>query len=669
VVVRGEPVPLLVGSVHYWQLDPAAWRPALEAVVGMGLRWVDTYVPWGVHERPDGQLDFGERDRRLDVAAFLRLAGELGLAAIVRPGPHVNAELTYFGIPERVIWDTACQARGPSGDPVVLPIVPRMFPVPSYASEAYLDEVSRYFHALGPRLAPLVSPAGPIALLQIDNEGALFFRDGPFDQDYHPDAITKYRAFLREKYRSLDALRAAYAGVKLDKHQGEELRFSDVPPPKSLEAESAADLPYYLDWAAFHEDLLAQTFSRLCRALADAGLASVPTIHNFPLAQQATPLNAARVGQAVDLVGFDYYHRATATDRQIIATRTSELAVRSDALDVPAFACEMGAGFPYFFAPLEEKDSAFTVLAALAYGLRGYNVYMAVERDRWIGAPVDRHGRVRPFAAFWSRLSEALTRTRFFELRRAAPVRLVVPRTERRLGRILHAFGPVSGALLGVMGLGPREACIEHDFGLGVLPAVDAHTLLSAFEQALDARGVPFAAVGGEDGEIGLRGARWIVCVTSGGFGDDLWGALGQAAAGGARVTIGPTRRLRDEAMLPLGEAPPDTFELCEGSAPGQVDSIVARATAELGLPCYACDPDGVRATVHEDERGDARVVFVLNPTADDVVARVGIGLDALWHDALDSSGSRAEGATRSSAGVLEVRMRPTSIRMLARGE
>jgi beta-galactosidase len=665
VLVRGEPVPLLVGSVHYWHLDPPCWRPALESLVKMGLRWVDTYVPWGVHEQPNGEPDFGDRDRRLDVVAFLRMAGELGLSAIVRPGPHINAELTYFGIPERVIWDAACQARGPAGDPVVLPMLPRMFPVPSYASEAYLDEVSRWFQAVGPRLAPLVSPEGPIALLQIDNEGALFFRDGAFDQDYHPDAIVKYRAFLRDRYKSLDALRAAYPDVKPE--QGEELRFTEVPPPKAFAAGKAEELPYYLDWVAFHEELLSQAFARFARTLADAGLGNpggggIPTVHNFPLAQHTTPLNAARVGRSVDLVGFDYYHRAGEADRRTIAARTSELAVRSDALDMPAFACEMGAGFPPFFPPLAEKDSAFTVLAALAYGLRGYNIYMAVERDRWIGAPVDRRGALRPFAAFWTRLSQALVDTRFFELHRAVPVRLVTPRAERRLARVLHAFGPVSGALLGVMGQGPRETCIEHDFGLGVLPAVDPHTLLTAFEHALDGRGVPFAHVGGEDCAVALRGARWIVCATSGGFSDELWQALADAAASGVRVTLGPVRRTRDGRMLPLASPPShDAFELCEGSDPARVDDLVARAAAELELPCVACDPDGVRATIHADAAGEARVVFVLNPTPADVVARVGLGVDAGWRDVLDDA------TTRSVGGLLELRVRPTSIRMLAR--
>ncbi len=103
--------------MHYWRLDPDDWRAALVETKKLGVRFIDTYVPWAVHEIGPGEADFGEKDPRLDVASFLRLVHELGLYAIVRPGPHINAELTYFGIPERVIWDPECQARSPRRQP------------------------------------------------------------------------------------------------------------------------------------------------------------------------------------------------------------------------------------------------------------------------------------------------------------------------------------------------------------------------------------------------------------------------------------------------------------------------------------------------------------------------------------------------------------------------
>jgi len=117
-------LPLRSGAVHYWRLDRSAWRPALTALAAMETPIVETYVPWAVHETSDDPPRFSF-EGNLDVAAFLREAQALGLRAIVRPGPHVNAELTDFGIPERVLWNADCQARTPRQNPVMLPAPPR----------------------------------------------------------------------------------------------------------------------------------------------------------------------------------------------------------------------------------------------------------------------------------------------------------------------------------------------------------------------------------------------------------------------------------------------------------------------------------------------------------------------------------------------------------------
>ena len=51
---------------------------------------------------------------------------------------------------------------------------------------------------------------------------------------------------------------------------------------------------------------------------------------------------------------------------------------RCEGRAVPPFAAEIGTGFPPFFPPIAEDDSLYTLMCALAYGLRGYNLYMAV---------------------------------------------------------------------------------------------------------------------------------------------------------------------------------------------------------------------------------------------------------------------------------------------------
>ncbi len=667
ISIGGKTVPLYAGSVHYWRLDPEAWRACLTATKSLGLGLVDIYIPWAVHEVAPGVLELGEHDPKRDVGAFLALAHELGLYVIVRPGPHINAELTHFGIPERVVWDPACQARSPKQNPVILPIAPAAFPVPSYASGVFLDETARYFRELGKVLRPHLYPDGPIVMVQVDNEGALYFRDGAYDQDYHPDAIQLYRSFLREKYKTLEALAAAYG---FDPSAEGTPRFGDIEPPTRFDAKTAAELARHIDWSEFHEHLLATAIQRFADALDDAGIGGLPRTHNFPPGQETTPLNAARVeGSAVDLVGYDYYNTASPTTRLIIARRTTELAVRTEAKGQPAYACEMGAGFPPFFPPLDERDSAFTVMTALAYGLRGFNLYMAVERDRWIGAPIDPHGRERPFAVFWRKLTHALERVRFHELTRKVPVRILTPRNERRLARIMHAFGPISAAFFSVLGAGARESAIEDDLGLGFPPAVEADTFTRTLESALDSRGVPFAHIGGEDRDVSLDGASWIVCVTSGGLSRTLFSRLAETAEKGALVTLGPHAPELGGARRPLVEpldvdrlhpAFPDHRVVLDAD-PASVEGAVARAIELLGLPTLSCEPDAVYATLHEDAEGKARVLFLINPNDLDITARVSLG-----HGVRQAVDLLKEQSYVVQLGALEVTLKPKSVRMLA---
>jgi len=649
---EAEPLPLWAGSMHYWRLAPSEWRRGLEAMRAMGLRLVDTYVPWAVHETATGEFDFGEGDARLDVARFLETAHDVGLRCVLRPGPHINAELTNFGLPERVVWDPECQARTPGGRPVMLPIVPLAFPVPSYASDAFLDETAAWYRAVGQRLSRLRWPDGPIVLVQVDNEGALYFRDGVYDQDYHPDAVQAFRVFMRDKYRHLQRLREAWGD--------QALTFTTVEPPRRFDARELHDLPRHVDWTEFHEHLLSTALERMAVALEEAGFEGLPTTHNLPLGESVTPLNPGRMA-AIDLIGLDYYHRASAVEHWTILRRTTELACRCEGRRRPAYGAEVGAGFPPFFAPLDESDSLYTLMCAMGYGLRGFNLYMAVERDRWIGAPIDPHGRPRPMAAEYARVLRAIERTRLHTLRRRAPVRLVVPRALRRLARATHAFGPLTPALFHTLGAGWRESVLERDFGRGASPAMAAEAYLRAFERALHARGVPFAYAGGETLEHSTVGARWIICASAGGLKPQFLDSLDAAGRAGALVTMGPRAPELDGSMQPL-ERPADVsrFEIEPLDDLARADLLVARRVDELALPTWPVDPPSVFATVHEDEAGEARVVFLMNPTQGDLVARFSVaGVESL----VDAAG---EGRFARSAGAFEVPVPARFVRMMA---
>ncbi len=648
----GEVLPLWAGAMHYWRHEPHEWRAGLVAMRSMGLRLVDTYVPWGVHELGPGEFDFGAKDPRLDVARFLKIAHEIGLRCVLRPGPHINAELTFFGVPERVVWDPECQARTPGGHPVMLPIVPVAFPVPSYASDAFLEETARWYRAVGAELSGQKWPEGPIVLVQVDNEGALYFRDGVYDQDYHPDALHAFRDFLRDKYRHLTALRDAWAD--------ETLTFATVDPPRRFDAKQLRDLTRHVDWTEFHEHILSTAMERMAGDLFDAGFDGLPTTHNLPLGESVTPLNPGRL-TSIDLIGLDYYHHATPAEHWAIVRRTTELASRSEGRGVPAFGAEVGAGFPPFFAPLDDRDSMYTLMCAMAYGLRGFNLYMAVERDRWVGAPIDPHGRPRPMAAEYKRLLAAIERTKLHTLQRRAPVRLVVPRALRRLARATHAFGPITPALFNVLGAGWRESVIERDFGLGVSPAMAAEAYLRAFERALHARGAPFAYAGGETMAHSMVGARWTVCASAGGLKPQFVESLQSARMSGVTVTVGPRAPDLDGSMRPL-DVPSNVagFEIEPLDDLARADALVSRRIEELGLPTWPVDPPSAHLAVHEDAQGFARVAFVMNPTHNDMVVRLSLaGVEALV-DTMDG------GRFARAGGAFEVLVPARVVRIMA---
>ena len=116
---RRRPLPFYAGAMHYWRVHPRGGRRACARLHSLGLTIVETYVPWRVHEpEPGTSMWSGERD----LAAVSRGRARRRPRRRVRPGPHINAELTSFGIPDWVLADADCQARTAHGTPAWLPV-------------------------------------------------------------------------------------------------------------------------------------------------------------------------------------------------------------------------------------------------------------------------------------------------------------------------------------------------------------------------------------------------------------------------------------------------------------------------------------------------------------------------------------------------------------------
>ena len=54
-------------------------------------------MPWNLHEKCPGQFDFDSDN--LDFAEYFKIAQNLGLHVICRPGPYICSEWDWGGLP------------------------------------------------------------------------------------------------------------------------------------------------------------------------------------------------------------------------------------------------------------------------------------------------------------------------------------------------------------------------------------------------------------------------------------------------------------------------------------------------------------------------------------------------------------------------------------------
>ncbi|GAA0956964.1 beta-galactosidase [Virgisporangium aurantiacum] len=148
VTVDGRRVLVQGAEFHYFRLpSPDLWRDVLEKIRAGGFNTVSLYFDWAYHSPRPGVYDFtGVRD----IDRLLGMIDDLGLYAVVRPGPYINAETTGGGFPA---W---------------LKLVPGLArtSAPGYTA-AYTEWLSR----VNPIIARhQVTRGGPVLLYNVENE-------------------------------------------------------------------------------------------------------------------------------------------------------------------------------------------------------------------------------------------------------------------------------------------------------------------------------------------------------------------------------------------------------------------------------------------------------------------------------------------------------------------
>ncbi len=150
-LIHGKRTFIVAGELQYPRTPRALWRDRLLRIKRAGYNTVQTYTFWNYHEPKEGKFEFtGEKD----LNAYLQLIHSLGMYAIVRMGPYVNAE-----------WDTG-------GLPVWLRFKPGLRPMTDNAP--FYRAVTPYFNKLVPILAAnQITRGGPILMVQMENEHVL----------------------------------------------------------------------------------------------------------------------------------------------------------------------------------------------------------------------------------------------------------------------------------------------------------------------------------------------------------------------------------------------------------------------------------------------------------------------------------------------------------------
>ncbi len=459
-----EGISVYSGAVHYWRLDSNKWGEILEKVKGMGFKVVTTYIPWEIHEVKKGLFDFGKREPSTDIDKFLIICEEKGLKVLVRPGPQINSELTWFGYPRRILEDPEIQARTAQNTKAVLTQVPRPIPALSYTSEKFFNETAEWYNAICPILSKHKAPQGCIIGVQVDNEMGYFFHINPYMADYSDSSIKNYQRFLKGKYQTTEDLNHLYGTT----HES----FEEVDPPRRFEGEKKEDLPYYIDWIEYRERYLIDSLDRLAGMMRERGLDDVPLFHNYPhplgpggsVGAATTPFNLPDLEKKLDFVGFDIYSTKELYDH--LKTIVSYVAGCSRFPFIPEF---IAGVWPWYLRPAKLNDEEFVTKAALMHGIKGFSRYMIVERNKWMGSPITRDGQIRDDRyEFFKHINEFLREYEFSDFKKKCEVMLLSNRDYDRLeaaGVLIPFPGDFLEPLLGFSEYPDFTTVSESNFG------------------------------------------------------------------------------------------------------------------------------------------------------------------------------------------------------------
>ncbi|TYB85427.1 MAG: beta-galactosidase [Kosmotoga sp.] len=679
-VVDGEVKSMYSGSVHYWRIKQEKWNEVLDKVKELGFNGITTYIPWEIHEIEKGVFDFGEIEPSKDIDKFLSLCDEKGITVSVRPGPQINSELTWFGFPERILKNTNYQARNPKGGKVVLNQVPKPIPALSYTNEDFLAEVDVWYDAICKILEKHQPPKGNLVAVQIDNEMGYFFNINPYATDYSESSKDLYRNFLKEKYNNINELNSRY--------HTNYCCFEEIDPPTRFEGSSKEELPFYLDWIEYREYYLINSMEDLGTRMRKRGI-NVPLFHNYPhplgpggaAGAPSTPFNLPKLEEKIGFVGFDIYSKKELYDH--VKTITSYVSGCSRFPYIPEFRTGV---WPWYIKPGDFENEVFTTKAVLMHGIKEFNRYMLVDRNKWLDSPISHKGEINKKAySAHEKITKNLMKFRWNDFDKQAEVLLLVNRDYDRLEAattLLPVVGDFLESVFGFSEYSNSKIVSNNSLGFSKPIQMEKSSWFDTFYKALSSNGFTFNL-----GDTAQFPETWnkykAIIVTSFEYmTEETAKKLIKYIENGGTLIIGPcipelndsfkdtsslktfAEKASKEIIKLSGGKVIEKYSIRKGdlfviSEKEKAESSINNTLTKLKASKIKMNNEKLDAVLHKNKTKDEYILFVANPTSKEINAEIELPLKA---DKLVDVWSEREISVEH--GLLKEKLSPYDIRI-----
>lgn len=368
-VKNKKPFFVISGEIHYFRIDPHLWEKHLVMLKQSGANTTSTYIPWDWHEYEENKFDFtGETHPSRNILRYIKLCKKVGLNLIVKPGPYILAEYENQGLPEWLLNKNknlhALDERGNIISPDLM----------SYLSDEFLYFTFRWYDKIMPIISQYQeSCGGPIIMMQVCNEVGVFqWLSGKID--YNESVVKLFKLFLKEKYKSIEAMNNNYTTRYSS--------FDEVIAPRG-KIENKQDYCAYYDFHLFYRHYYALYLDTLIKKIRSFDI-DVQLTHNIPgwiygnaaelpmLISTYEEIMRTRndivfgLDHIPEFVSFRNAHSDLACNKILEAMQPTG----------PVWAAEFQSGTREHHVKSDANDLETFYYASLAHGLKSFNYYM-----------------------------------------------------------------------------------------------------------------------------------------------------------------------------------------------------------------------------------------------------------------------------------------------------